>query len=365
MGKSIRINGIDVPVLDDELTGEDIRSLAEIPRDRVLVQQHADRNTIVPDSAIVRVGGEEVFTHHAHHSKADDHRGSPYRPVVLDPAQERMSLALLAERPTLGIEVTVPRLAAACTLGNLDPQHGPDSVCGEAAIEAALRWPLPPAGSQLATVRPDLDAFGAMAVLMLRCHEPLTQATRRRARLVAEADKGSTRTRRHPWAGRGRPPARLALASAITDFTLPVADRVGLVRSWLSCGTFPGCEGARERAATCFARAAADSRVELSPSGRVAVVRSPSHNALSLGYRHAPVVVAENPRFRVEGRPPYRKLTVAQAGEGHADLTVIRERLEAIEEGWGGSRTILGSPQGRSTAIPVHLVAAIVEEHLL
>ena len=68
--------------------------------------------------------------------------------------------------PVYGIEVTVPALAARCVY-NLDPQHtGGDANL--AAIEAALTEELPPMGTILATIRADLDAVGAMAIIVLR-----------------------------------------------------------------------------------------------------------------------------------------------------------------------------------------------------
>lgn len=70
MEKVIRINGIDVPVLDDELTGADIKEFGKIPEDRVVVRQEADRNVIVPDFTPVRLADGDTFTHHARHSKA-------------------------------------------------------------------------------------------------------------------------------------------------------------------------------------------------------------------------------------------------------------------------------------------------------
>ncbi|WP_424187665.1 E2/UBC family protein [Actinokineospora sp. G85] len=70
MGRTIRINGIDVPVIEDQLSGREIKRQAGIPRDRVLVRQEADANTIVPDDQRIRVADRESFTHHARHSKA-------------------------------------------------------------------------------------------------------------------------------------------------------------------------------------------------------------------------------------------------------------------------------------------------------
>lgn len=79
MSKTIRINGIDVPVIADDLTGTEIKQAGGIPSDRVLVRQARDRNTIIPDSQRVRVADGEVFAHHARHSKAAPRTSSNMR----------------------------------------------------------------------------------------------------------------------------------------------------------------------------------------------------------------------------------------------------------------------------------------------
>ncbi|WP_261555522.1 hypothetical protein [Frankia tisae] len=71
MARTIRINGIDVPVIADEMSGGDIKKSAGIGRDRVLVRQEEDRNTIVDDAQRVRIADGDTFAHHARHSKAD------------------------------------------------------------------------------------------------------------------------------------------------------------------------------------------------------------------------------------------------------------------------------------------------------
>jgi hypothetical protein len=70
MARTIRINGIDVPVIADEMNGADIKKSAGVGEDRVLVRQDADRNTIVGDEQRVRIADGDVFAHHARHSKA-------------------------------------------------------------------------------------------------------------------------------------------------------------------------------------------------------------------------------------------------------------------------------------------------------
>lgn len=92
-----------------------------------------------------------------------------YKVALLDPrpAKRAEMLEFLHSVPVLGIEVTVPELAIACQLGNVDPQHTGGNV-HTSAVEEAVVWPLPPDGTVMATVRPDADAYGAMAVFQLR-----------------------------------------------------------------------------------------------------------------------------------------------------------------------------------------------------
>lgn len=93
VGKTIRINGIDVPVIDDQLSGRDIKQMAGLPADRVLVHQEGDRNTIVPDDRRIRVADQQSFTHHARHSKANS---TPANEVSLRRLMVRREAAQLA-----------------------------------------------------------------------------------------------------------------------------------------------------------------------------------------------------------------------------------------------------------------------------
>lgn len=82
-----------------------------------------------------------------------------YRFASLCPHLRGVGNEALLGPMTLGIEVTVPALAARCGLRNIDPQHtGGDPQ--HAAIEVCLEAPLPPDGATLVTIRPDLDSVG-------------------------------------------------------------------------------------------------------------------------------------------------------------------------------------------------------------
>ena len=282
---------------------------------------------------------------------------------------------------TLGIEVPVPELAVGCGLGNIDPQHGGGAGIGAsrvAAIEACLTATPPPAGSTLVTVRPDLDAFGAMALLAFRrAGGTLGPAMRARIERTARADRFD----HGAWPGPRPLPATLeefasvtnqdlalvAVTGAMFDRELTVRERVGVAARWLETGAEPA--GYQERW-TAHARVLIDGLasgavvVEDRVDGRIAVVTSRLPGSLRLGYARAPVVIAHDPGAPDGDPPSPRRLVVAQYAGGHVDLSGVRDVLAGQESGWGGSSTILGSPQGRACRLGMEEIVAAVERHL-
>lgn len=300
-----------------------------------------------------------------------------YRFALLDPrpipAAETANAAVFSLGPVLGVEVTVAALAARCSLGNLDPQHAGQDA-STAAIEEALVAALPPADAVLVTVRADCDAVGAMAVLCLRA-EGATLGEEILARIgrVAAADKSD----RGPWQPRPLPTAEMpwpaeareyaALSAAIADFKVPVEARVAAMRAWLEAGEIParylGVVDA-ERAESARALATGEIAIRTVADGRVAVVESGHRAALGLGYCLAPVVVARNPSFKLGAGEPHVKYTCAQHGPGYADIRAAGHELAGLEAGWGGSPTIVGSPQGVSSQLTLEQVTDVIVRHL-
>ncbi len=270
----------------------------------------------------------------------------------------------------LGIEVSDPALAALCGLGNIDPQHTPGAAATvPAAIEASLHAPLPPAGSRLVTVRPDLDAFGAMAVLCLRAlGRRVDAAMTERISRIAALDRHD----RGPWPG-PRPLPRTAqdfaedwpgadlaqLGACMRDRSLMMEQRVRAMLHWLETEAVP--EGYHDGIAASHAALLRSLRlgttiVETALQGRVAVVKSTHPGALGLGYRRAKIVVALNPVFAFTKDMVGRKYTIARWSAGDADLDVVAHRLGAIEPGWGGQSGITGSPQFAPSALTLDQV---------
>ena len=280
------------------------------------------------------------------------------------PAAREAALADLAATPSFGLEVTVAELAEACSLGNLDPQHlgGNAEV---AAIEEAVTVTLPPSGSRLVTVRADADSVGSMAVLAMREDGvEITEGVLQRVGVIADSDKHHSEW--SPVAGVVPATVFDGLKAEVMNFRPTLEERVGLVRAWLETGDFAGSAETvaavdRERSETV----GLVGQVAAAAGGRIAVVESTSRFAVSAAYAVADVVVAVNPAFRFGGGDPHRKVTVCQQRPGLVDLAGVFKALGAVKEGWGGSPTIGGSPQGVSSQLTLDEVAQIVEEHLL
>ena len=305
-----------------------------------------------------------------------------YRYALLMPAAsgaaERHNAALLVPA-TLGIEVTQKNLAARCGLGNIDPQHD-GSGNAVAAIEAAASWALPPVGATLVTIRADLDALGVMAVLTYRAEgRLLTPPMKARIRMAAKVDRFD----RGVWPGPRPWPAAPEdlvedlggddvgiLSEAMRTEKIPTDVRVRLALDWLASGMVPDAyrRAPLERAGRLL-RAIREGDVLADTTeapGRMAEVVTAVDGALAVGYRLAPVVVALNPRFTFPCGAVGRKYTIAQFAPGYADLDAALAAIQGLEEGWGGSHTIKGSPQGHPSrldrATVAHAVASCLRE---
>lgn len=304
--------------------------------------------------------------------------------MALDPRPAaRQTMLELLSTPTFGVEVTVPELGLACLLGNADPQHtgGRADMSAIEGLAALFRGE-----AQVATVLPDLDSLGSMAVLDIAMDAiaqlgALAGEILWRIELIGRAD----RFERGEWPGR-RPLPTLdqpwsdvlsgasdtrelaAMGAVVADHRLPVEERVRLLRIWLSTGEEPLEYRQRveaERAEMLAALTGGEILVREAAKGHIATVVSTHRAGMAIGYHRAPVVVAQNPAFSFKGSAPVVKFTIAQFRVGYVDLSAALTELAGREPGWGGSPTIGGSPQGVSSGLSLDEVVAVVEAHLL
>ena len=278
----------------------------------------------------------------------------------------------------LGIEITDPTLAERCGLGNIDPQHRPGAQpISPAAIEACLRIAPPKRGTCLATIRPDADSIGSMALLELRA-AGATPSADMLARIteIAAADRND----RGAWPGRGAFPGiedkspqyqpdhvHAVLSACASDRNTTLEKRVTAFMRFLCQGTLPeayhvSVEDRRNALARSLTTGA--TRASLVAGGRIAVVISMEPGVLSLGYRLAPIVVALNPAWEFPSGEVGRKYTVARWHEDDANLTTFESTVAAIEPGWGGQAGIKGSPQNRPSTLTVEKILALLKTEL-
>ncbi len=310
-----------------------------------------------------------------------------YSFAVLDPrnipiAQEANE-KVFSNRPVYGIEVTVPALAKRCVV-NIDPQHtGGDASL--AAIELAMTVELPAEETTLATVRADVDSLGAMAIFSLRAKGASLEPAKERIVKVAASDRFARGgwpgpqplpTWENPWPDSREEGilgpvegtrALAAIAAAVSDFKVPLADRVAVMERWLLTGEEPQQyrdEVEKERRDMIIALEIGQIKVETRSNGRIAVVESTHRAGTSIGYCLAPVVIARNPEFRFAGGEPHVKFTISAFEQKYADTRSALAELATMEAGWGGSPTIGGSPQGVSSKLTVEQVVSVVEKYL-
>ncbi len=295
--------------------------------------------------------------------------------------------AIFALGKVFGVEVTVPALASRCD-SNIDPQHTAEKfkmhVEPSAAIEVAFNLELDSARFEedqivLATVRADLDSIGSMVIIAEQIAGRDIASMKARAMLIAQADKfarggwhkSTLPSMSNLWpeesASAESSSELAAIAAAIADFKVSLDTRVEWMKSWLLTGEEP--DGYRDRVENerqdlIKALESGDVKISQTYNNKVVVVTTTHRAATLIGYASAPVVVALNPEFRFQGSDPHRKFTVCQFTADYVDLESVLSELSALENGWGGSPTIGGSPQGVSSKLTVQQVAETVIKHL-
>lgn len=314
--------------------------------------------------------------------------------ILLDPrpASRAAELGRLIE-PAIGVEVTVPELAEGCVM-HVDGQHGPDAD-GTPAVELALRmlesvwptrdWPAPGAAAQAqrngryATVRPDRDAFSAIAILASPGYYGPSlregakgEEIRARIMQIADADRNAPKAPGPQDPGSGDVDLFAALGAAVADHAVPVGDRFTWVDEWLKYGRFD--LGDRNAAQVKYADQVARLRrdverlegaVALAHGGRVGVIETTSPMGVVAAYRRADIVVALNPAHRWPQGQATRKFTVCQQPGSGLDTAGLTAELNAAQPGWGGlAGATVGSPQGQEPAIGLDELVELVGRYL-
>lgn len=315
------------------------------------------------------------------------------RPVSLSQQQEMLREKKEHGFILCGFEVSVPALATEFGF-NIDPQHS-EGDSQMSCILAIANGALAPAIAQRletgkpmlwATVRPDLDSIGAMAIQLMinecgeetlaACADRVSPEVFERVQRIHRADCSRTdKWEKRPLFSQDTPgyehnESLGGIAKAVADYKIPLEQRVQWMYAWLESGVEP--EGYREAWLKEWdeiksALESGATRVNVEASGKYAIVNSKLRAATSIGYAHAPVLICYNPEFPHNPKEGVfgMKYSVCQYTEGYADLTAFKDEMKKIEEGWGGSPTIVCSPQGEPSTLSPEVVAEVLQKHLL
>ncbi|MCS7200938.1 MAG: hypothetical protein NZ822_02210 [Patescibacteria group bacterium] len=278
------------------------------------------------------------------------------------------------EGVVLGIEIT----SAGFTGPNLD-HHGEGYTSDSpSAIEQALNYDISslPSG-KIGLVKPDPDSVGAIAVLMLRKEGRKFDETLVRA--IGLADRKGPGVFNKDGASllgvSEEEFERLKKLVAVARYKI-VSQRAPLLESLdfmkrLLTGQIDEREVgdlyAQDQKELEEAKRSSEV-VEIKKGNNTIVVVTSQHSrAFDIGYGKGNVVIAYNPQFKWPNGVVTPKFTIARYDSNvPLDIRGLLEELNKLDEGWGGSENIIGSPQQRVPKITLdelkEIVATFVSE---
>lgn len=269
----------------------------------------------------------------------------------------------------IGIEITNPELALYCNI-NIDPQHDNISNFDMTSLEYIYNSKEELIStSQLfekiifIILKPDMDSLSSIAIfeLMLFNKFEINNDLVLRLKAIAKSDRhgrSNYKNRREDYFKfqdynlYGIP---IGLATMSSDYKLELADKIDNMKAYLLLGTFETLEKYNELTIKNIKKSAKNTNVEIILPNKLVYIKSNFRGAIAYGYKFAPVVIARNMTFcfglgtdKIIGK----KITIAQYEDNKfIDLISLKNELNELESGWGGSSVIIGSPQDRPSSL--------------
>lgn len=147
-----------------------------------------------------------------------------------------------------------------------------------------------------------------------------------------------------------------------------INDKINLTKTWILDGTFKGICKFNKLADKKFKQALFNSKIEIILPKKLVFVKSINRGACGIGYKYAPITIALNPsyRFGINNSRTYgKKWIIAQQNDDYLDMSSILNSLQNIETGWGGSPSIIGSPQDKPSKITKDEIVEIVTQKIV
>ncbi|MCM8787156.1 MAG: hypothetical protein NC935_03790 [Candidatus Omnitrophica bacterium] len=277
----------------------------------------------------------------------------------------------------IGIEITTPGFTGL----NLD-HHGKDyNSDSPSAIERAMKLDLDSikknleSGKKIATIRPDPDSVGAIAVILLKLEginpdekiiKAIGLADRKGpgvfkdngAKLLGLSDDEFEKYKKIVAA------ARYKIVSQKT----PIEEAIEFMKNLLMVKISEDeIENLYKQDQKELEEARKNLEIELICNGKVAVVKGNSPRAFDIGYEKAQVVIAYNPQFKWPTGQVTPKFTIARydSNVDYFNIKGLLQELQQKDPDWGGTENLIGSPQGRDPGIFLEELEKIVTKYIV
>lgn len=275
----------------------------------------------------------------------------------------------------IGLEITHKDLKKYSDI-NFDPQHSNQNKHMRACVEDLyfglndLKEKIRNKNLWIMFLKTDLDSIAAGSVLKLYVDQGFSNFSEdvmKRIRTIANYDRYG-----RPWQATCMNINQLSkikiprgLFMLVSGWKNNLEFKIEQVTKWIITGTFDNITEYNRMAAKNFKDAVTSAKTEIIEKRKLAFVKSDMRGAMGIGFQYAPVVLALNPSFRFgtgENRVYGRKWTVAQCEEGHIDMNLFKKLVNEIENGWGGSSTIMGSPQDKPSVFRKYPILDIIKK---
>lgn len=258
------------------------------------------------------------------------------------------------EEISLGIEITTSGFEGL----NLDHHGKGSTVETPSAIEQALAMKVEeiPSG-KIATIKPDPDSLGAMAVIMLKkegkeIDDKLVKTIGLLDRMGPAVFKDKGKDLLNVSEGEFEELSKKCRALYywinVKNRNLPLEEKVLFMKKILTNQVSESeIEELYQENKKELERIKKESKVEILKEGEIVFIESKHLRSMEIGYEFGKVVIAYNPEFRWPDGKITPKYTIARY-DNHVDfdLRKLLERLQEINSKWGGGENIIGSPQG-------------------
>lgn len=263
----------------------------------------------------------------------------------------------------IGLEITHKPLMSVVDI-NIDPQHNQNfSKIEKTCVEETLSILTKNISLKnkhnilIILLKSDLDSIAAAAIIELFFQNKIDfndDDIQSRINAIANYDRHSRDWKKINLNQFSKIKIPRGLFLLVSGWKNSIMFKIEMVKEWILTGYFNEMESYNNLASTNFHESIITSKIEMIIPKKVVFVKSTKRGACGIGYQTAPVVLAMNPSFRFglgDSRVYGRKWIVAQCNNQFINMEKLLNLIKQRESNWGGSDTIIGSPQDRPSKI--------------